>query len=129
LISMFTFRKNYFLLAVIFFVIEVLIALYVKDAYIRPYGGDVLVVILIYLFLKAFWKQSNFVIAMSVLAFSFCVEFAQYFRVIDVLGLSGNALAETVIGTTFHWLDLVCYCVGVVIVYFADQRWGTPSVE
>ncbi len=125
---MLTFRKNYFLLAIILFIIEVLIGLYVKDNFIRPYGGDYLVVILIYLFVKAFWKQSDLVIAISVLVFSFCVEFAQYFKIVEVLGLKGNRLAEIVIGTSYHWHDLVAYLLGVITVYLLDQKWGSSSV-
>jgi len=121
---MLTFRKNYLLPTVILFIIEVLIALYVKDDFIRPYVGDFLVVILIYLFAKTFWKQSNLVIAIAVLIFSFGVEFAQYFNVIEWLGLKGNRLAETIIGTTFHVYDLLAYALGVIVIYCIDQKWG-----
>jgi len=126
---MFTFRKNYFLLSILLFIIEVLIALYVRDNFIRPYGGDFLVVILIYLFLKTFWKQSNLVIAISVLVFSFCVEFAQYFKIVELLGLKGNKLAEIIIGTSFHWHDLVAYLLGVVCVYLLDQKMGSSNLS
>lgn len=125
---MLAFRKTYLLLAIVFFIIEVLIALYVDDAFIRPYGGDFLVVILIYFFLKAFWKQSNLVIALSTLAIAFTVEFAQYFRVVELLGLQGNRLAETVIGTSFSSHDLVAYTFGVLVVYAADKMWGSDLV-
>lgn len=125
---MFTFRKNYFLLSILLFIIEVLIGLYVKDNFIRPYGGDFLVVILIYLFVKTFWKQSNLVIAIAVLLFSFCVEFAQYFKVVELLGLKGNKLAEIVIGTSYHWHDLLAYLLGILTIYFLDKKWGSSSV-
>ena len=36
------------------FIVETLIALFVRDAFIRPYMGDVLVVILIYCFVRIF---------------------------------------------------------------------------
>ena len=36
------------------FVVETLIALFVRDAFIRPYMGDVLVVILVYCFVRMF---------------------------------------------------------------------------
>ncbi len=49
-----TFRPVYFTLTVILLVVEILIAVYVHDRFIRPYFGDVLVVILVYCFLKTF---------------------------------------------------------------------------
>lgn len=36
------------------FIVETLIALFLRDAFIRPYMGDVLVVILIYCFVRIF---------------------------------------------------------------------------
>ena len=48
------FNKTYFLLALLLLLAEVLIALYLHDALIRPYGGDFLVVILLYCFVKSF---------------------------------------------------------------------------
>ena len=44
---MWHFNKIYFRLTVILFLIEVAIALFIKDRFIRPYLGDVLVVMLI----------------------------------------------------------------------------------
>ena len=41
-----------FILFMIFLVIEVLIALYVHDDFVRPYLGDVLVVVVLYFFVR-----------------------------------------------------------------------------
>lgn len=118
---MFTFKKKYFLLTVILFIIEVLIALFVRDRFIRPYGGDFLVVILIYCFLRTFINQSPFHIAIFTLIFSFAVEIAQYFKIVEILGLKGNRLAEIVIGTGYSNHDLVAYTLGVLVCYFFDR--------
>lgn len=69
------FHTQYFIITVILFVIEILIALYVNDSFIRPYLGDVLVVILIYCAIRAFFDTPVVATAMGVLAFSFLVEF------------------------------------------------------
>jgi hypothetical protein len=42
------FHPYYFIATVLLFLIEVLIAIYVDDAIIRPHGGDYLVVILLF---------------------------------------------------------------------------------
>jgi len=115
------FNQRYFLYAVLLFIIEVLIALYVNDSIIRPYGGDFLVVILIYYFVRAFLKRSPLQIALGVLLFAYTVEILQYFKIVNLLGLEGNRLAEIIIGTGFSWWDMLAYTLGVLVVYFLDK--------
>lgn len=79
----FRFNRNYFGLAVFIFIVEVLIALFVHDNFIRPYIGDVLVVILIYCFLKSFLSLSVLPLATFVLTFSFTIELLQYFQIVE----------------------------------------------
>ncbi len=119
---MFHFKKKYLLLTILLFLVEVFIAKFVHDRFIRPFVGDFLVVILLYFFAKTFWNASNKTIAISVLIFSFVVEILQYFKIVEILGLKGNRLAEIVIGTSFSWLDLVAYTLGVLTVYWLDTK-------
>ena len=119
---MLTFNKNYFVLTLLFFLIEVLIALYINDTFIRPYIGDVLVVILIYCFIKSFFKCSINAVALFVLIFSFTVEFLQYVNIVDKLGLGNYKVARIVIGTSFSWADLICYTVGIGIVILVEKQ-------
>lgn len=70
-----TFNRKYFALASLVFVMEVCIALFVKDKFVRPYVGDVLVVILMYCFVKSFFKWNVNTVALGVLAFAFLIEF------------------------------------------------------
>jgi len=120
--NMLAFNSKYFLLTILIFVIEVLIALFLHDKIIRPYIGDVLVVILIYCFIKAFIKLSVYKVAIFVLLFSFCIEFLQYLHIIEKLGLQNSKIAKTVIGTSFAWIDLVCYVTGVIIILVFEKR-------
>lgn len=119
--KMISFKKKYFILTIILFVTEVLIALFVKDNFVRPYIGDVLVVILIYCFLKTFIDSPPWIIALATLAFSITVETFQYFNIIESLGLENNNLARTVIGTSFSWKDIISYIVGIMIVLFLER--------
>jgi hypothetical protein len=116
-----TFNPRYFNIAVVIFVIEVLIALYVKDKFIRPYVGDVLVVIMIYCFVRAYVDASAIKVSAFVLAFAVTLEILQYFRLIDLVGLRHNKLARIVIGTKFEWLDLVAYVMGIGIVIVVER--------
>jgi hypothetical protein len=122
---MLTFNKKYFIIALLLFFIEVLIALYVHDRIIRPYIGDVLVVILIYCFIKSFLKLPVLPVASAVLIFAFMVETLQYFKIVEVLGLQHIKLARIIIGTSFAWMDMLTYIAGIAIVLIAE-RWLNP---
>ena len=126
---MLTFKPGYFLLTLALLIVEVLIALYVRDAVIRPYGGYFLVVMLIYSFLRTFVDRSRTTIALASLALAFAVEFAQLFHLVDLLGLTGNRLAETVIGTGFSFLDLLAYVLGTATAYLLDSRAYNPTAN
>lgn len=117
--------RPYVALAVALFAIEVLIARYVHDRLVRPYIGDVLVVILIYCFVRAFIDTPVRATAVGVLAFSFAIEALQYLEFVKVLGLEHNKLARIVLGTSFAWGDLVAYaagCATVIAVEAAVRR-------
>ena len=98
-----------------------MIALYVHDDIIRPYIGDVLVVILIYCFIKSFLEAKVVTVAVFTLLFSFCVETLQYMNIIEKLGLENSKLARTVIGTSFAWMDILSYIVGILIVLIIEK--------
>lgn len=115
------FNPRYLVIAIFLFVTEILIALYVHDTIVRPYIGDLLVVILIYCFIKSFFAVPVFKTAAGVLIFSFLIEILQYFKIVEMLGLQHSKFARTVIGTSFQWIDLVAYTAGIIIVIIAEK--------
>jgi hypothetical protein len=119
---MLTFNLKYFLLAIIFFITEVFIALFVHDGFIRPYVGDYLVVMLIYCAVKTFVKAAPLKTAAGVLIFSYVIEVLQYLDIVERLGLSGNAIAKTVIGYGFEWWDILAYTLGVITILIMEQQ-------
>ena len=118
---MFKLDKKSFSIAIIIFLIEVIIALYIKDKIIRPFVGDILVVIFIYYFIKAFINTKTINIAIFTLFFSFVVEILQYFNFVEMIGLGHNKAARIIIGTSFSWIDLLCYFVGFILLFFIDK--------
>ena len=128
-------RITYAALFAIIFLIELYIALYVHDDFVRPYIGDVFVTALICCFCRIFFPRGIKLLPLYVLIFSFLVETAQYFNVVTLLGLQDNALACTIIGTSFSHIDLVCYAVGCglfwvaefSILYLVDRRQQSNS--
>jgi hypothetical protein len=119
--SFLKFEPVYFILAVILFVVEVLIALFVHDHFIRPYLGDVLVVILIYCFVKSFLDTPVLPTALSVLIFSFLIEGLQFVNIVERLGFRDSVILSTVIGTSFAWIDVIAYIAGIATVLFIEK--------
>lgn len=111
-----TFNRTYFILTIFLFIAEVLIALFVHDGFFRPYFGDVLVVILIYCFIKSFFDFAVWKIALFVALFSICIETLQYFNFISKIGLEDSNLAKAVLGHSFSWWDILCYLIGILVV-------------
>jgi len=118
---MLTFNSRYFVFAIILFVTEVLITLFVHDNFIRPYVGDYLVVMLVYCAAMSFIKVSPLKMAIAVLLFACLIEVLQYFKITDRLGLSDNIIARTVIGIGFDWWDIVTYILGTLTVLIIEQ--------
>lgn len=118
----FVFRLRYFIWAVVLFIIEVIIALYVRDRFVRPYLGDFLVVILLYCAIKTVVNRSNMQIGIAVLLFAYCIEAMQYFHFVDRIGLADNKLARIVIGYGFEWWDMLAYTLGVIFILIIDKR-------
>jgi hypothetical protein len=114
---MIRFNTTYFVLALTLFVIEVVIALFVHDSFVRPYMGDFLVVILLYCLIRSFLNQTALTTLMIVLVFSLCVEFSQYLGLVHILGLEDSKLAHTIMGSSFSWADILAYISGLGCVY------------
>jgi hypothetical protein len=123
---MVTFRSSYFIVMLCLLVIEICIALFLHDPIIRPYIGDLLVVGLIYCFVKSFLNIPIIQTAILVLLFSFVVEGLQYYNIVEKLGLQDNKVARTIIGTSFAWMDIYMYVIGIILVlvteYWKDAK-------
>lgn len=119
---MLRFHKTYFLLALLLFLIEVAIAAFAHDRFIRPYVGDFLVVLFLYCLLQSFFKIPYRAAALSVLLFSYVIEVTQYFHLINHLGLQHSLLARLILGNGFAWLDLVAYTLGILLVLWLEQQ-------
>ncbi|MFZ1379601.1 MAG: DUF2809 domain-containing protein [Saprospiraceae bacterium] len=124
---MLKFNWRYFVLAILILIIEILIAIYVHDGFIRPYIGDLLVVIFIYCFLKSFVSLSTSNAALYVLLFSYFVEALQYFRIVQHLGFQRNNLARIIIGTSFDWKDILMYTIGIVTVVIIESVFSSEN--
>lgn len=96
---------------------EVLIALYVRDRFIRPYVGDVLVTALLCCLCRVFAPMGLRWLPLYVFAFSVLVEITQYFDLVKLLGWEKNAFLSTILGRSFSFVDIGCYGVGCLIFW------------
>ena len=123
---MFRFHLKYFLIFISIFIVEVSIALFIKDNFIRPYFGDFLVIFLVYYFLLSFINADKNKIALGVLVFAFTVEIIQYFQVLLYFNLEKKRILRIVAGNTFSLEDLIIYTLAFfTIIYFNRYRTKT----
>ncbi|ANF50635.1 hypothetical protein A0O34_08910 [Chryseobacterium glaciei] len=114
----FRFSLKYFVATIVIFLVEVLIATKLKDIFfVRAYLGDVIVVILLYTFVKSFIFINNQKLILGILAFSCLVEFAQSFNIAEKLGFQQGSLMYIVIGNSFSWIDILCYVAGCLLLF------------
>jgi DNA integrity scanning protein DisA with diadenylate cyclase activity len=111
-----------FLIFLLNFLLEAIIALFIKERLIRPYGGDILVVMLLYYFFKSFIKTKHIYLVIGVLLFAYIIEIGQYFNLVEILNLQNNKIMRIVIGSAFSWGDMLAYTIGAAFCYFIDRK-------
>ncbi len=121
MLKYFKFNFKFFCIAIIIFVTEIIIALFINDNFIRPYFGDFLVVILIYCFIKSFFNFPKLPLAIATLLFSYLIETLQYFNFVKLIGLQKSKFANIVFGNSFAWSDIVAYTLGIVVVVVMEK--------
>lgn len=115
-------NKPYLLISLLLFIIEVLIAIFLKYGFIRHTFGDFLVVILIYCFFKSFIKINTLTLAISILIFAFSIEFLQLINILEILNLENSYLAKLILGSTFHVSDLIAYTLGIITILIIEYK-------
>ena len=115
-------RLAYLLATIVLFGIELLIALYVHDRVIRPYVGDVLVVVLLYTFVRIFLPDGVRLLPFYIFLFAAGVELLQFIGIVELLGLSDNRILSVVVGSVFDIKDILCYGIGAVILWVYERK-------
>lgn len=117
-------RIKYGIAFALLLLIEVIIALYVHDSFIRPYVGDMLVVILVYSFTRIFIPEKCRLLPLYVFLFAAGVEVLQYFKLVHVLGLEDNRFLRIVLGSVFDLKDIACYGAGCILLEVFERKKG-----
>lgn len=118
------FSTRYFLLTLLILGMEIFIGACMNDPIIRPYGGDFLVVILIYCAVRTVLDTPVLPTALAVLLFAYLIETLQYFRLADHLGLKAHSLSRMMLGDYFTWTDILSYTLGIACVVILERRTG-----
>ncbi|MDO6434538.1 DUF2809 domain-containing protein [Flavitalea sp. BT771] len=98
---MLRFNLRYFLLALLLLGAEIFIGSCLHDSIIRPYGGDFLVVILLYCLVRSFLNTPVLATGLAVLLFAYLIETLQYFRLADRLHLPYHSIPRIMLGDYF----------------------------
>ncbi|NML07202.1 DUF2809 domain-containing protein [Sphingomonas sp. G-3-2-10] len=114
-------RPGYALATLALFAVEICIALFVRDAFVRPYGGDVLAVILVYCGLRAVTVLRVGPAVAIAFGIAVLVELGQLIGLLDLLGLRGNGVGRVVLGGSFEWQDFAAYGAGAAIVLIVER--------
>lgn len=102
-------RFKYLAAFFVVLVIEILIGVFIRDNFIRPYVGDMLVTVLLCCLCRIIIPRLS--PAIPVFLFAAGVEGIQWFGLTEKLGLQGTVLG-IIIGSTFDWKDIFCYAMG-----------------
>jgi hypothetical protein len=100
--------------------VEITIAVFIHDQFIRPLFGDFLAVIFVYCGLRIF-NQNILKTALLSLLIAFFIEILQYFKFIEITGLIKYKILAVVIGNSFSWLDMLAYSLGFVFILLIEN--------
>ena len=104
---------------VLLLVVEILIGKF-AHGFIRAYVGDVLVIPLIYCFVRIFYVRPAVWLPAAVGGLGILAEVLQYFDLCGLLGIPKGSLLGILLGSSADLGDILCYAVGTVLIYSAE---------
>ena len=110
-------RLPYFIAFTLFLGIEILIGAFVRDDFIRPYVGDILVTVLLCCLGRCFFPEGLPWLTVAVFGFSVAVECLQLLSIPELDG----TLWGIILGATFDWADILCYGIGCAVFHLWNQ--------
>lgn len=109
-------NKKYLLFSVSLLLIEICIALFVNDQFIRPIFGDYLATILLFCTMASFLNYSKNKLIIAALLISYLIEGLQYLNVLKMMHLENKTILKIIIGHSFSWIDILAYTMGAITV-------------
>lgn len=116
----FTFNPKYFIVFTVLLLIEVCIAVFLKDGFIRFTVGDFLAVMLLYCLFKSFIHTHSVHIAIVALLMAYGIEILQLANLTEYGVLIEHKWVSLILGSHFSVQDLMAYSLGIVSVLYLD---------
>lgn len=114
-------RLYYLLIFITLMIIEVLIAVYVHDSFIRPYVGDILVMGVLYTLIRVIFPERIPYLPYLLFAFATIIEILQYFDFSSVFDFMNSRIIKIVLGSTFDFKDILCYAIGTILIVIINH--------
>ena len=114
-------RLYYLIKFIVLMVIEVLIAVYVHDSFIRPYVGDILVMGVLYTLIRVIIPERFPYLPYLLFAFATIIEILQYFDFASILDFMDSMILRIVLGATFDLKDILCYAIGTFLIVIINH--------
>ena len=108
---------------VLLLVVEILIGKF-AHGFIRAYVGDVLVIPLIYCFVRIFYVRPAVWLPAAVGGLGILAEMLQYYNLCGLLGIPKGSLLGILLGSSADFADILCYAVGVLLIYAVQRCLG-----
>lgn len=100
-------------------IIEIIIGTFCRG-FVRAYIGDVLIIPLIYCFVRIFYTRDNKFLPLAVGGLGILAEIIQYFDFCGIFGIDKSSLLGIIIGSHADIKDIICYTAGVIVIYIAE---------
>lgn len=103
--------------------IEIIIGKF-AHGFLRAYVGDVLVIPLLYCFVRIFYVRPAVWLPAAVGGLGIFAEILQFFDLCGLLGIPKGSLLGILLGSSADVADIVCYAAGVLLIYAAERCFG-----
>ncbi|MBN1468993.1 MAG: DUF2809 domain-containing protein [Fusobacteriaceae bacterium] len=113
--------KYLFSISVHIFLCLLILKFFKFNRFIRGFLGDLIFMALIFYIFKLFLNLKNKTLLFTTLIFAYTVEFLQYLKLINILGLENNYYAKIIFGATFDIYDLLAYTLGIIYTYYFNK--------
>ena len=104
---------------VLLLAVEIIIGRF-AHGFIRAYVGDVLVIPLIYCFVRIFYVRPAAWLPAAVGGLGILAEILQYFDLCGLLGIPKGSLPGILLGSSADFADILCYAAGTLLIYMAE---------
>ena len=113
-------RIKYLIIFIIIFMVEVFIGAYSHSGIIRNYVGDILVIPVMYFFIRIIYPKRIRKLPYILFLFAVIVEILQYMKINNILGIEGSSLLGILLGSTGDIKDILCYFIWTIIIIIID---------